>query len=513
MAIWHKKRTSSRAAKSGLFLTRLRRDSRGNTIMIAAAALVPIAGMIGSGLDMARAYTAQSKLQNACDASALAARRYMSGEAWTTDAQSEGERFFDFNFPAGTMDSQNIVRTVSQSTSDRSAVTVRASADVPTTIMSLFGNESIPIEVECDANQDYTNNDIMLVLDVTGSMNCIAGSGQSGCSTQSGSKVEQMRQSAIGLYRALAGTNARNRFGFMPYSMTVNVGADLRQQDILQTTHYWQEREVCTRNRGETDCDDVYDLWDVRVNRTPWQNINGFRNSGDACIEERPTVGNPEHEIDIEISVSREDIDRIAHSASDYALQWGRYDPSQVEDDDGDSVPSKCPSPASRLQQYGNETAFGNALNAATARVGGQTYHDIGITWGARYLSSTGMFSSDNPELYNNNPVHKHIVYLTDGILSVSQNEYSAYGYYRERRRIQGSGSQNNRHVDHFQSACNRAKSMGMTIWVIALDVEDTSDIEPCATSSGHFYESDGSDLEEVFDRIGSGIGELRLTR
>jgi len=54
---------------------------------------------------------------------------------------------------------------------------------------------------------------------------------------------------------------------------------------------------------------------------------------------------------------------------------------------------------------------------------------------------------------------------------------------------------------------------MGMTVWVIALDVTNTDEIEPCATSSGHFYTSDGSDLEAVFTQIGQGIGRLRLTQ
>ena len=54
---------------------------------------------------------------------------------------------------------------------------------------------------------------------------------------------------------------------------------------------------------------------------------------------------------------------------------------------------------------------------------------------------------------------------------------------------------------------------MGMTVWVIALDVAAVGAIAPCATSSGHFFTSDGSDLESVFSRIGAGIGRLRLTQ
>lgn len=68
-------------------------------------------------------------------------------------------------------------------------------------------------------------------------------------------------------------------------------------------------------------------------------------------------------------------------------------------------------------------------------------------------------------------------------------------------------------HIARFQAACSLAKSMGITVWVIALDVTDIDDIKDCATSSDHFYTSDGSDLQEVFEKIGQDIGNLRLTK
>ena len=68
---------ASPARRKG-FLTRLARDVRGNTLAIVGAALVPLAGMIGSGVDMSRAYMAKTRLQSACDAAALAGRRVMT---------------------------------------------------------------------------------------------------------------------------------------------------------------------------------------------------------------------------------------------------------------------------------------------------------------------------------------------------------------------------------------------------------------------------------------------------
>ena len=64
------RKTGVTTSRGGGFLTRLRRDIRGNTLAIVGAALVPICAMIGSGVDMSRAYMAKTRLQSACDASA-----------------------------------------------------------------------------------------------------------------------------------------------------------------------------------------------------------------------------------------------------------------------------------------------------------------------------------------------------------------------------------------------------------------------------------------------------------
>ena len=61
-------------APDGLF-ARLARDAAGNTLAIVAASIAPILAMVGGGVDMGRSYLAESRLQQACDAGVLAARK------------------------------------------------------------------------------------------------------------------------------------------------------------------------------------------------------------------------------------------------------------------------------------------------------------------------------------------------------------------------------------------------------------------------------------------------------
>ena len=491
-------------SKTGLF-SRLLRHSGGNTLAMAGMALVPITAMIGSGLDMSRGYMAKARMQSACDAAALAARRNMSGTTLTNAAEAEGERFFDFNFPEGTMQAENLTVSIDQPDSSSTELVISASADIPTAVMDMFGREYIPVSVECNADFDMGHNDIMLVLDVTGSMN----STPSGGSTR---KIQLLRNAAGSLYDSLSGSDgSRTRFGIMPYSVTVNVGGELRVRDVLRNHYFW------------TDEFGDWELEQVRAKHSTWaagtnpDAIRQWQRSGDACIEERPTYGNSRNNgvFEIETTVSQDDIDQIAPNGASHDLQWAWYDEGQYDD----FTWGVCPAPATRLTEYGSRSTFDDAIDDATATVGGNTYHDIGMVWAMRFLSTTGMFDSDNDLTYDDDPVRQHIIFLTDGIIATTSSGYTAYGVNSADGddlddRIQYTfGSRNQAHVDRFLSACEVAKEMGMTVWVIALDVSYTSDIEGCATDDNYFYQSDGSDLGSVFATIGQNIGRLRLTR
>ena len=505
--------------RAGGFLRRLRRDQSGNTLALMAMSLIPIAGMIGSGLDMSRAYMTKAKLQNACDAAALATRRFMAGNAFTDAARAEGQKFFDFNFPDGTMGSTDVILTIAPDPGDASRVQVSAETAIPTTVMRLFGQTTIELAAACEADQDFVNNDIMLVLDVTGSMYCTAGdtSCQLGTSDSSGSRLSRLRNAAASLYQALEGAQAqgaRIRYGFMPYSMTVNVGRDLQQAWITDPAKYSDKDD----GDWHYDTVDHTDAW-----FTNWRSASS---PSLGCVEERRNYANrTQTNIKISSTVDQEDIDTVG---TDSWMKWQPYDDvaTQDESDPNGSYSTAlirfCPKAATRLAEYTTESAFQTRVNFSLERVGGYTNHDLGIVWGARYLSSTGMFQADNPTLLNDMRVDKHIVFLTDGVMTAGTTNYSSFGIPAHDQRMTGtvsgdsaSAREANRHKARFLNACNRARQMGMTIWVIALDVQAPDDIRPCASGSDHFYQvtsGNQADLDEVFELIGKGIGKLRVT-
>ena len=477
-------------------MRRLLVDERGNTAMILAAAIIPLLGLVGSALDISRTYLVKSKMQAACDAGALGARRAMADATLDVASITEGKKFFDFNFPLGTMDSTPVVLAIKANATDLSTVDVTATTTVPTTIMKMFGIDSLPVAVDCSADQDYVNNDVMLVLDVTGSMNCQAGTNcDYAVSEQSNSRLSRLRGATAALYASLAGAKGvRTRYGFMPYSMTVNVGRDLPLTAIANPAGYWQKKS---------------NKWSL-VSTT--QTSSWLTNTWSGCVEERSTISQGSgSSIKISADVAQGDIDTGGIGP---ALQWAPYDSDATQGETGafPNLTIFCPAQAKRLAVYASQSAFQTAVNTSLSRVGGYTNHDLGVMWGTRFLSPSGMYSADNPTVYQQVPVGKHIIFLTDGVMTADAANYSSFGIPNAEDRMTGGGSLVQKHKTRFLNACARARSMGMTVWVIALDVQTPADISPCASGSDHFFVSNGSDLDQVFTRIGKGIGRLRLT-
>lgn len=154
-------------------LARLGKNQAGNTLAIVAAAMIPLAGMIGGGLDISRGYLGQTRLQQACDAGVLAGRKLMGTSGVLTSAVTdEVRKYVKFNYPnnylGSTLQDANIVPTLGAN--DQIVLTV--STTVPTVIMKLFGKDDMTVSATCSGRNDYSNIDIVLVLDTTGSMAC-----------------------------------------------------------------------------------------------------------------------------------------------------------------------------------------------------------------------------------------------------------------------------------------------------------------------------------------------------
>jgi len=622
------------AAQTG-FLARLLRDRAGNTLAMAAAALFPLLGLIGGGIDIGRGYLSQSRLQQACDSGVLAARKRLGTEIALTgevpeEAAASGERFFNLNFRNGAYGTQN--RTFEMTLEEDFSVSGRATVDVPTTLMAIFGFREMPVTVECQAQLNMANMDVMMVLDTTGSM----GWTNPGDSQSKIAVLRDVVRSFHAQMEANKAPGARTRYGFVPYSSNVNVGyllkSDWMADEITfparvstdngnspngtatpvsgtatalpattastcpQSTVDWADSSIevvsggrkgrSTVNGTEYSCEAnpatglftvtgtvytnyVIDWFLPNGNSAGWKYelltmdvsvLNG--STGDAlildgaeglpasmlaeedplglisqfrgCIQERLTYEIADYDsVDLARAMDL-DIDRVP-DPSDPDTQWRpllgeislvkTQKAKQITDLDAMLAnvttylqssqllaPPSCPTKARKLAEMtsGQISAYVDSLQPV-----GNTYHDIGMIWGGRLLSPTGLFAGENAD-QPNRPTSRHLVFLTDGETATAASNYATYGLEAVEERRWGTKSSrtlNQTVEDRFAFACEEVKRKNVTVWVISFGTAANPMMEACAGAGRYFVADDADELESTFATIARRMGELRVTR
>ncbi len=224
----HRSQDTHASSARRTLLRRIARDTAGNTLMLVAAATIPLVGMIGAGVDVSRTYLVKSRLQQACDAGVLAGRKYATNASFDTTARAKADAFFKNNFPTGAFGTSAITFVPTQNA--QGEIVGVAKARVPMTVMTAFGTSGTDLEVKCDARLDIGNVDVALVLDVTGSMSASLGSG---------TRISELKKAVINFYDILGPGDpekGRIRYAVVPYSTNVNVGYSIPAQYITGGT-------------------------------------------------------------------------------------------------------------------------------------------------------------------------------------------------------------------------------------------------------------------------------------
>jgi uncharacterized protein YegL len=618
------------------FIARLARDTAGNTLALIAAAIAPLMAMVGGGVDMGRSYLSQARLQQACDAGVLAARKRLGSEAAVTgdipsDAGTIGQRFFNINYRNGSYGT--VDRTFVMTLKDDFAVSGVATVNVPTTIMRIFGFDQVPVKVECEAQINFANTDVMMVLDVTGSMSeTNPGDSQS--------KIETLKGTVKGFYAQLktsADAGTRIRYGFVPYSTNVNVGGLLADDwvvgnwkyqsrnlattltSIISFTHYTNARYVSgsivtdkyaeyaasysasngyycptkpgssvstsqtsstrtevvttplpgvrttttyvrTRNGNsysveladrtcivrqttQTNYVDTYDKITEPAlgSDSQWQykqldfDVSNWRTDGNGCIEERGTYDITNYaNVDLTKALDL-DLDlvptpgkpatqwRPMYPALVYAraIEWngsGSFSTGPVTTDKEFISPqalgsAACPPPAMKLTTL---TSAQLDSYLGTLKPNGSTYHDIGMIWGGRLISPSGLFAAENADVSANAPTSRNLIFLTDGQTAPYDLSYSSYGLepLDQRRWSNSSPFSLTQTVEkRFKFACDEVRKRNVTVWIIGFGTALNPVMKECA-GEGHFFEAaDAAELNATFATIAKSMSRLRIQR
>lgn len=618
------------AVEKGL-LARLRRDASGNTLAMMAMATIPLAGMVGSAVDIGRGYLIKSRLQQACDAGVLATRRAMPSTTMDANAVTQGTRFFNVNFTANTAGTTS--SAFSMTNSAQGEVTGTATAVVPMTITRVFGTDNVTLTVTCGSRLEIPNTDVMFVLDTTGSMNDCPDN--STCNGGPTSKIAGIRSAVMDFYDTMATSipvGSQLRYGFVPYSSTVNVGDALlsswmpdnynyrsrvanfntavyigtagtptvttetyssplnssncnsygsnlnypttngssqttgtapanttqtsvsfqswggsgsgtgtcrRTKTVTVTSYVTKYRftnwsyssvslptstfksgstvRVATGTPANTDYSDTSRSYNaLELAALPTYTGSETDTTWGGCIEERDTVANatfsygtiPSNAYDL-------DIDAVPSSA---ATQWRPWWPEVIwtsswrPNDYAASGYAACPAAARKMGSM-TRSDVQSYVNTLVA-IGG-TYHDVGMIWGARLISPTGIFTSENATAPNGQPITRNIIFMTDGQMAPNQNIYGLYGLEDPDQRVSGGAysSLTTRHNSRFRAMCDAARAKNIRIWVVGFGTSLSSDMTACADPGQAFQASNTATLRAQFAQIATQVARLRLSQ
>ena len=191
------------------------RDRRGSIAIVMALSLTVLVGVMGLGVDLARLWLVQTRLQAAVDAGALVAAR----EIGTATANANATALFWADF--GRVDRSTgegfLGATVNKAPElkkvDDDTVRMSADATVSTTFVGALGIGSQRVHAEASARRAMMGVELALVLDITGSM--------------SGEDMKSLRSSSTNLVNILYGANDTRPnlwVSVIPYTASVNVG-------------------------------------------------------------------------------------------------------------------------------------------------------------------------------------------------------------------------------------------------------------------------------------------------
>ena len=523
-------------------------DPRGSVATIFAVALVPVMIAAGVGVDLSRAMSSRSNLQDALDATGLALA-HLPASTPQADLEAKARTWLGVNLSDGNMTPPvlTVVKTNGQ-------VVLTATSKVTTTLTAIAGYRELPISASSTVKWGLGKVEVALVLDNTGSM-------------AMNNKLGKLKVAATDLVNTLqsqvVGQPADTlKVGVVPFSTSVRLSSSNTTLDGYEASPWM--RGVMPTQYGE-------DLF-VNNGGNKLTNVNRFTlldNIGQrwgGCVEARPapfdvqdtapSSGTPATLFVPYFAPDEPDYRALKKGSWDYYDSYNDYLTDEVDEHDAvtqasantdfkkwtylqgysgkyDDVVDSADLSAGKGPNYGctmqalvrltnNMTTVKSKITAMNAT--GNTNIPIGLMWGWHVLSPNLPFADGVS--YTNPDTKKFIVLLTDGdnVYGDSDNPsnslYSTLGYAWQSRMpgidLSTADSARTGAMDaRLAVLCTNIKNAGITIFAVRIDVAGTAPaaLSGCASSPEKFYDIDSSGLSEAFQDIAGSIGRLRIAQ
>ncbi|MFA7456477.1 MAG: VWA domain-containing protein, partial [Micavibrio sp.] len=377
--------------------------------------------------------------------------------------------FIEANYPPGRVGYTTDIEVVNT----HDTLFAMASARLDTSFMRVFGIDTVDISVETEVTKEVKAIEVVLVMDVTGSM-----------TTRSGGKTRlQSLKDAAELFVETMFMRVNDtdmiKIGLVPFSAAVNVGS----YGLGYTPDGSYYGSPFIRNPHNI----------AYYNYTGGNPSSAIKRRWWGCTIEGATPR------DRQDHAGPWDLYRYCRRTSDDSV---RCDTGNANNDANIGCPASVVTPMTNDK---NALLDGiDGLNAA-----GNTYINIGLVWGYRMISPD--FPFQEAEEWDNEDWKKAIVLMTDGV-NQPHPYYSAHGL------SSGSGISTNTLNTRMLQICSELKEKNVLVYTITFDsgvnAATKTLFRQCATQPGMWYDAPSDEkLQEVYLTIAKELANLHLSK
>jgi Flp pilus assembly protein TadG len=456
-------------------LRRLGQDRSGGVAVMLALSLIPLSIAALGAVDLQRAMSTKSQLQDALDAATLAGARE------PTDKLADIRKVAAASFAQNSLEAPYTVTAgpVFGLTENNRVVTGDASASVDTLLAQLLlGGKDLVVDAHAEVRRAGANLEVALVLDVTGSMN------------QPSTKMAALKAAATELVDIVVSdqqTPFFSKIALVPYSNAVNPGpanaAALRgalKAGVAKLEGTGSDKKEIEAGYLKIEFPAVGEILPVTFEAT-------------SCVTERTG----KHEYD---------------DASYKTAFVGRhYAPASRKSDCLDEQ---------IMPMTSDKAALKKRIEGFTPQ--GSTAGHIGLAWGWYMISPNWAdlwTGQGKAQPYKTRDLVKVVVLMTDGEF----NTIYRHGVVA-RDSLRGSpspkineDSDNGAPKNQALKLCENMKKEDVVVYTVGFQLTEPNAIEimnTCATSAEHAYLPDtGVELKSAFAAIGHDIARLHISR
>ncbi|HEU0071281.1 MAG TPA: pilus assembly protein [Alphaproteobacteria bacterium] len=471
----------------------LAREERGGIAIFLATAIVPLVGFLGLAVDTTRGYLVKARLSQALDAAGLAGGRVIYSATRDADIQM----YFAANFPPDYMGATVTGPTVivdPQSTT----VTLEASAVVGTTFLRVLGINDMTVHSSVEVTREQQLLDLVLAIDVSGSMSSSAGSGQT--------RIQAARTAATTLVDILFGTDGVKdllKIGLVPWNSKVNVTRNGVTFNSALTTFQTVPAFKNPLN-GTTQTRLYY------ANNSPVPLLSAPPSGWKGCVYDRYKAD----------GITGNDGDIVEAALTHSSGDWMGWEPIGAEGEPTSSGSTRCSAAPSGQEctacftrgitsLQNTKTGITNAINQLITP-DGNTNVPAGLAWAWRTLTPASPWTEADP-----NPQGRRqqaIVLLTDG--------ENVGGYGDGYKAVFGINSAAQSSMDaRTRLLAQNIKAAGVTVYVIQFANNNSSmqtllkEIATKPDKPFYNYAPNAAALQTVFKEVANNLSELRLSK